>query len=153
MLRNILRSAILQLSGLLLTASVLPDAVQARGGFYARSYGYGLHRPAYRPFAAVGLGVGLGYGYYRYPLDDSYDYPYGYGDACGPLMVRAGERSGCAIKKVLARISSERCRHILSVTRRDDAWVFNRPVPKPILPTTAMTIPTSPQQWRTDRSA
>ena len=71
MLRNILRSAILLLSGLVLTATVLPDAAQARGGFYARSYGYGLHRPAYRPFAAVGLGVGLGYGYYRYPLDNS----------------------------------------------------------------------------------
>ena len=75
MLRNILRSAILLLSGLLLAATVLPDAAQARGGFYARSYGYGLHRPAYRPFAAVGLGVGLGYGYYRYPLDESLRLP------------------------------------------------------------------------------
>ena len=44
MLRNILRSAILLLSGLLLTAIALPDAAQARGGFYAR--GYGLYRPS-----------------------------------------------------------------------------------------------------------
>ena len=97
MLRNILRSAILLLSGLLLTASVLPDAVQARGGFYARSYGYGLHRPAYRPFAAVGLGVGLGYGYYRYPLDDSYDYPYGYGEYAeyGPWAYGGYVSGGC----------------------------------------------------------
>ena len=71
MLRKILRSAVLLLSGLLLAATALPDAAQARGGFYARGYGYGLLRPAYRPLAAIGLGGGFGYGYYGYPLDDS----------------------------------------------------------------------------------
>ena len=89
MLRNILRSAILLVSGLLLTASALPDTAQARGGFYARGYGLG--------FAAVGLGVGLGYGYYGYPLDDSFDYPYGYGEYAeyGPWAHGGYVRGGC----------------------------------------------------------
>ena len=99
MLRNILRRAILLLSGLLLTAIALPDAAQARGGFYAR--GYGL----YRAFAAVGLGVGLGYGYYGYPLDDSYDYPYGYGEYAeyGPWAYGGYVSGGCFLTQKRVR--------------------------------------------------
>lgn len=93
MLRSILRSSILLLSGVLLTASVWPDTAEARGGFYGRGYGYGW----YRPFAAVGLGVGLGYGSYGYPLDDSFDEPFGYGEYAeyGPWAYGGNANGGC----------------------------------------------------------
>ena len=95
MSRNFLRGGILLLSGLLVMATALPDAAEARGGFYTR--GYGLYRPAFRPFAAVGLGVGLGYGYYGYPLDDSFDYPFGYGEYAeyGPWAYGGYVSGGC----------------------------------------------------------
>jgi hypothetical protein len=108
MLRKILRSAVLLLSGLLLAATALPDAAQARGGFYARGYGYGLLRPAYRPLAAIGLGVGFGYGYYGYPLDDSYDYPYGYGEYAeyGPWAYGGYVSGGCFLTQRRVRTAS-----------------------------------------------
>jgi hypothetical protein len=96
MLPRVLRNGILALFAVLLIVPQLPDAAWARSGLYAGGHGFGLHRPAYRPFV-VGLGVGFGYGYYGYPLDDSFDYPYGYGEYAeyGPWAYRGYVGSSC----------------------------------------------------------
>ena len=86
----------LLLCGLVLICGLLPDGVQARGGFHA-GVGYrglGWPRPYFYGPIAFGWGLGVISGY---PLDDSFDPPYGYGEYAvyGPWAYRGSYQDGC----------------------------------------------------------
>lgn len=109
MLRTVLRRGVPVLCSVLLIGALLPTAALARGGFYARGYGFGLHRPAYGAIAAgLGLGIGYGYGYYGYPLDDSYDDPRGYGEYAeyGPWAFQGSSGGVCQLAQRRVRTAS-----------------------------------------------